>query len=37
MTFNNLFILIAGFLALSILVIPLLARAKPNAGSGDVH
>lgn len=37
MTFNNLFVLIAGFLALSILVIPLLTRAKPNQGSGGIH
>ena len=37
MTFNNLFVLIAGFLALSILVIPLLSRAKPNQGSGGIH
>jgi AcrR family transcriptional regulator len=34
MTFNKLFVLIAGFLALSILVIPLLTRAKPGQGSG---
>lgn len=37
MTFNNLFVLIAGFLALSILVFPLLTRAKPDQGSGGIH
>ena len=37
MTFNNLFVVIAGFLALSLLAIPLLSKAKPNAGSGALH